>query len=183
VSGFSFTAGSLALCFVDTRSRGAVEQEKLDSVQAFGEWLSASGLLEHAQPSPQDLKAAISLREAIYRVGLQLSRGAEPQIDCVEIINAASRAAPLRPQFTRSGIEHVADEPVAAALSTLAADAISHFAQPERFRECPECRMLFFDSSRPGKRKWCSSDAGCGNRAKVRRHRSRKQQIKAGVPE
>jgi predicted RNA-binding Zn ribbon-like protein len=31
--------------------------------------------------------------------------------------------------------------------------------------------MLFFDASPPGKRLWCSSSSGCGNRAKTRRHR------------
>ncbi|NEE48667.1 CGNR zinc finger domain-containing protein, partial [Streptomyces sp. SID8455] len=35
-----------------------------------------------------------------------------------------------------------------------------------------DCRLLFVDTSRPGKRRWCSMER-CGNRHKVRAHRAR----------
>jgi hypothetical protein len=34
----------------------------------------------------------------------------------------------------------------------------------------PVCRLVFLDGSKSGTRRWCD-DAGCGNRARVRRHR------------
>ncbi|HKB57972.1 MAG TPA: CGNR zinc finger domain-containing protein [Lacunisphaera sp.] len=43
-----------------------------------------------------------------------------------------------------------------------------------RVREClgDECSWLFLDTTRNHSRMWCSMQ-GCGNRAKVRRHRVR----------
>jgi predicted RNA-binding Zn ribbon-like protein len=40
----------------------------------------------------------------------------------------------------------------------------------ERLRSCPRCGWLFLDTSRGGKRRWCSMQV-CGNREKVSRHR------------
>ncbi|MBJ7439049.1 MAG: CGNR zinc finger domain-containing protein, partial [Sphingopyxis sp.] len=44
----------------------------------------------------------------------------------------------------------------------------------DRLRECDGCKMYFLDNTRGRRRRWCSSASGCGNRAKVRRHRDRK---------
>ena len=47
-------------------------------------------------------------------------------------------------------------------------------SRPPRLKRCAEesCRRVFYDGTRSRTRLWC--DAGtCGNRARVRRHRSR----------
>jgi CGNR zinc finger len=43
-----------------------------------------------------------------------------------------------------------------------------------RVRRCtnPDCNILFLDTSRPGKRRWCSM-ATCGNQAKKANQRAR----------
>ena len=53
----------------------------------------------------------------------------------------------------------------AATLLDLLRDA------PERVRRCSghDCLLAFYDTSRSGRRQWCSM-AICGNRAKARRH-------------
>ena len=45
--------------------------------------------------------------------------------------------------------------------------------QRDRLALCgnPVCRLVFLDGSRSGTRRWCD-DRGCGNRDRVRRHRS-----------
>jgi predicted RNA-binding Zn ribbon-like protein len=47
-------------------------------------------------------------------------------------------------------------------------------AEPDRLRQCAssECRLWFVDTSKAGRRRWCSM-ARCGNRAKAARHRRR----------
>ena len=45
-----------------------------------------------------------------------------------------------------------------------------------RLKACPGYRWLFFDQSRPGRRKWCDM-RDCGNRAKVRRHYRRHKKV------
>jgi predicted RNA-binding Zn ribbon-like protein len=58
---------------------------------------------------------------------------------------------------------------VTAFLAMLSIEAF--FGLPrERVRSCPRCGWLFLDTSRGGKRRWCSMRI-CGNREKVSRHR------------
>ena len=94
--------------------------------------------------------------------------------EAIASLNAAAGRPDLRPQFIDGELTLVASKPFDALLSRIAADAIEHIAREkrDRLRRCSECRMLFRDNSRPGKRQWCSSTSGCGNRAKVRRHRA-----------
>jgi predicted RNA-binding Zn ribbon-like protein len=48
-----------------------------------------------------------------------------------------------------------------------------------RLKACPDCRWAFYDNTRNGSKRWCLMTAagpgsrGCGNIAKVRRHRER----------
>lgn len=50
-----------------------------------------------------------------------------------------------------------------------------------RLKACPDCRWVFFDSTRNGTKRWCLMNAGsptgraCGTNAKVRRFRERLQ--------
>lgn len=48
-----------------------------------------------------------------------------------------------------------------------------------RLKACPDCRWAFYDHTRNGSKRWCMmapagpGSRGCGNIAKVRRHRAR----------
>lgn len=70
-------------------------------------------------------------------------------------------------------------DPVDGALARLAESLARELSQghPERLRICAndECRWVFNDTSRTGRRKWCDM-ATCGNRAKVARHRAKKKE-------
>jgi predicted RNA-binding Zn ribbon-like protein len=58
---------------------------------------------------------------------------------------------------------------IPTALSLLTVHAL--FTLPaERVRACGRCGWLFLDSSRGGRRRWCSMST-CGNREKASRHR------------
>jgi predicted RNA-binding Zn ribbon-like protein len=50
----------------------------------------------------------------------------------------------------------------------------------DRVRRCAgnDCLLTFVDTSRPGRRRWCSMER-CGNRAKVRAFRNRQQKEEA----
>lgn len=69
-------------------------------------------------------------------------------------------------------------DPVEGALARLVESLAREVSQghPERMRVCAneECRWVFHDTSRSGRRKWCDM-ATCGNRAKVARHRERRR--------
>ena len=75
------------------------------------------------------------------------------------------------------GHRHVGD-PVDGALARIAEGVARELSQgtPERLRICEsaECREVFMDRSRTGKRRWCDMST-CGNRAKAARHRARRR--------
>jgi predicted RNA-binding Zn ribbon-like protein len=67
-------------------------------------------------------------------------------------------------------------DPLDGALARLAESVARELIQghPERLKICQagDCEYVFADTSRTRRRKWCTM-AGCGNRAKVARHRAR----------
>lgn len=78
-----------------------------------------------------------------------------------------------------AGKEWLSGATGSALLSTVARDAVELFTGPyaRRIRECGsyDCQLLFVDTSRPGRRRWCAMER-CGNRHKVRAHRARHQE-------
>ena len=178
---FAFIAGTPALCLVDTvGDRENTATDRLRDPADLDAWMAAAGLgVDGAQPaSLDDLLRTRDLREAIYRCGLAIIDDAPFDPTDTRCINRHAQQPPLRPQIEGGAVALHADRPIEAALSTLAADAIATITGParRRIRICPECAMMFVDTSRPGKRRWCSSATGCGNRAKVRRHRAKRLQ-------
>jgi predicted RNA-binding Zn ribbon-like protein len=73
--------------------------------------------------------------------------------------------------------------PVEAALGPIALAAVRLFTQGDfsRIRECGghACGWLFYDTSKNNRRRWCEMEV-CGNRAKQRRLRARREKAEAG---
>ena len=177
---FRFESGRICLDFAATRaSRHADALERWRDAADLGRWLAASGLASRAPGLGEaDLATARALREAIYRTVSARRLGAPPAAADVRLINAHAADAPLAPRLdpqarTRS---LTAGAPFEAALSTIARDAVDLVTGPGlgRVRECDEhtCSILFVDTSRPGKRRWCSMNR-CGNRIKKAAFRAR----------
>jgi predicted RNA-binding Zn ribbon-like protein len=152
--------------------------ELLATPQALGRWLVAAGLLDQPPGVPVELLGqARELREAIHRaVRAHITPAGLPAED-VAVINQQARRPPLMPQLAPDGrITLAAAEPAAAALATIAWDAVDLLANadPHRLRECarPGCSLLFLDTSRPGRRRWCSM-ARCGSAVNSSRYRTR----------
>lgn len=59
----------------------------------------------------------------------------------------------------------------------------------KRMKACPDCRWVFYDSTRNGSKRWCLMYAGgpdgraCGTIAKVRRYRDRQAAARSVSPE
>ena len=178
---FEFSAGTPALNFVDTvASRATQPSELLRSPSDLDEWLRLAGFVYEpaASATDEELRRARELREAVYRCAEAVLESSQPAKADIETLNRFARQPTPSPQWIDGKVVMIAPAFFDAAFSHIAADAIRCLSdeQRARVRRCPDCKMLFFDSSRPGKRIWCSSTSGCGNRAKVRRHRARKSQ-------
>jgi predicted RNA-binding Zn ribbon-like protein len=109
--------------------------------------------------------------------------GRTPGRDAVDTLNnvlAHTPHAQLHPGLAGVvvGHRHETADPTAEALARLAEPLVAAIAAGEtsRFRICANdgCRWVFEDTSRGGRRRWCDMRS-CGNRAKVRRFRSKRR--------
>ncbi len=175
---FHFKSGRPALDFcATTGERWRRNFERLRSPADLGRWAVEAGLLAQpsavSQPSPKDAR---ELREAIYRTAKLAGEGKPAPAD-VGLINRWAAQPPLAPVLAADGQTATFAGNVEALLATLAGDAIDLVTGPwaHRVRECASdtCALLFVDTSRPGRRRWCSMD-GCGNRHKTATYRKRK---------
>ena len=105
--------------------------------------------------------------------------GAEPPPDGLAALREAAGRSRYGASVGDSGrlaLEPVGSgfEPLEARL-LLAVERVQALGEWSRLKACPasDCQWAFFDSSRNRSRTWCSMDV-CGNRAKTRRYRRRK---------
>jgi predicted RNA-binding Zn ribbon-like protein len=151
--------------------------EKLHGPDDLRRWTTASIAVDVDRVTSRDLAEAKSLREAIWQCADARADGRPlPREPSAEINRLASRP-PLIPQI-RGRDRRGWAEPITCrqVLSTMARDAIELFtgSTANRIRRCAgtNCSLIFVDTSRPGRRRWCSMER-CGNRAKVNAFRSR----------
>jgi predicted RNA-binding Zn ribbon-like protein len=176
---FHWKSGRLSLDFVATvGERWRRSFERLRTPGDLGRWLVEASLVsEPPKVRRPELEAARELREAIYRVAKLAGEGTPDPRD-VEEINAWAAKPALAPQLAPDArsVSWTAEREVQAALTSIARDAVALLSGPfaGRIRECaaPDCALLFVDTSRPGRRRWCSMSA-CGNRMKTAAYRRR----------
>jgi predicted RNA-binding Zn ribbon-like protein len=182
---FTFEPGSLALAFSVTGpgtddgplSMFQTLRRPSDLERWAGEVVGAAGL----QANDADLELAIRLQAAIWHVAdALLDRRPIPEGDR-SVLNELAMKPCLVPRLlpgptrTWAGAQHAR-----SLLSSVARDAIDVLGGPRatRLKRCEgsRCALLFVDTSRSGRRRWCSMER-CGNRAKAAAHRRRRKEI------
>ncbi|SOD77528.1 Putative stress-induced transcription regulator [Streptomyces sp. 1222.2] len=127
------------------------------------------------------------LRDALTRTAVsRVVGGGLPELGIapadtadLDLVNDAAARPPLAPAIGADGTRGWAPGPATGPqlLSTVARDAVDLLTGPyaQRIRMCAgdRCYLLYVDTSRPGRRRWCSMEH-CGNRHKVRAHRVRR---------
>ncbi|MFJ3904073.1 ABATE domain-containing protein [Streptomyces sp. NPDC090025] len=160
--------------------------EPLDRPEALVRFLRVSGVV----PAGTRLRGLDrrwlgpfrELRDCVAELVAAHLEGRPARPAALELLNAlAAASAPPAPRAvrTRSGllVRTLSGEPdCRALLATVARDAVDLLTDPAAralLRRCegPGCRRCYLDTSRGGRRRWCSSEA-CGNRARVARHRA-----------
>lgn len=176
---FHWKSGRLCLDFVATvGERWRRSFERLRAPQDLARWIVGTGMLDTPpKVSVGQLAAGRTLREAINRLARP---GIEPHPGDREELNRWASRAPLAPQLTATReLVWVGDQPVPAMFTTIARDAVDLLSGPlaGRIRECgaADCALLFVDTSRPGRRRWCST-AACGNRVRTKAYRQRRKE-------
>ncbi len=114
---------------------------------------------------------AVALREALRSLALA-NNGFPLDPAALDVVNRASGRVSVRlgpdgsPSVASDG--DAIDEIVAIALGAMLDGTW------ERLKACRNCRWSFYDYSPPRSATWCSMQI-CGNRAKTRAYRSRRQ--------
>ncbi len=182
IDEFRFNSGRLALDLPATvRRRASEPQDVLAPSGAPARWLRDAGLSQELLTlSPEQTSNLEKLREAIWAVADAAAAERDLPVDSVETLNemAALPLAVPKLDAKSATVKLFADDPFQTALATIARDAIDLLGSPLRTRikacEQPDCRMLFLDSSRSSRRRWCSMDR-CGSRAKGETFRQRRR--------
>ncbi|MFF5281900.1 CGNR zinc finger domain-containing protein [Streptomyces sp. NPDC012756] len=178
---FRFDAGALCLELLLTGGPGPVagRYEVLDRVDGLLGWVRDCRLPAGLDPAVTDaeLAAVREVRDALWGLALAQARGERLDPGALAVLNAAAAEPPLVALVQEDGTRAWAPGATGTGLlATLARDAVELITGPyaDRIRECgaDDCALLFADTSRPGRRRWCSMDR-CGNRHKVREHRAR----------
>ncbi|MFF0017909.1 CGNR zinc finger domain-containing protein [Streptomyces sp. NPDC005374] len=175
-----FDAGRICLDLLATTH----PEERLDSTEVLCAWIVGSGLvpdgtgLTHADPS-----WLVGFRELRGRIGQLVREAPGHGYDlALAHVNDAARAAPPAPRAVSGEggtlVRELEGPPgCAALLGAVARDAVELLTDPVAragIRECEgdNCPIVYLDTSRGRRRRWCSSEV-CGNRERVARHRRR----------
>ncbi len=181
---FLFLSNRASIDFAQTGGEGKwAKWERWHEPTDLRDWFRESSLaLELDTARPADVVAARQLRAAIWNAAQATLRGRKLPAKSVTELRARAARPDLVPDLRGDERAWAPGATVRQALSSIARDAIDLFgsAVRERLRECenPSCPLLFVDTSRPGKRAWCTM-ARCGNLQKTSRYRAN---LKAATP-
>ncbi|MFD3307699.1 CGNR zinc finger domain-containing protein [Streptomyces sp. NPDC058694] len=178
---FRFDPGALCMELVTTGGPGEFARyEVLHEPADLVRWVERSRLpggLE-VTVTEGELAQTRALRDAVFLLAVDRAHGRPLQARHLDVVNAAAAGAPLAARVEADGARGWAPGATGARLlATVARDAVELFTGPyaDRIRECGShnCALLFVDTSRPGRRRWCAMEH-CGNRQKARAHRARR---------
>jgi predicted RNA-binding Zn ribbon-like protein len=170
---------------VFTRQMPDDDNDLLNTSRDIGNWLHFAGLATKAQAkavsgmsAPAFVASVRELREESFSVFDALAAGKPPAAKEMGALfeRAAKGLSAGRLKFAESdAVPQIAnfDDPEAIVALLAFSSVEAYFVlQRERLHACPRCGWLFMDTSRGGKRRWCSMQT-CGNREKSSRHRVR----------
>jgi predicted RNA-binding Zn ribbon-like protein len=141
-------------------------------------WFVDNSLLAPtAQVTDADVRQAIAVRDALYRV-LESRQHGKSDPEAIETLNRSTRSAQMCVSFNAEG--HACIEPLApavdGALGKLIAIVVDAMADGtwDRLRICrsDDCAWAFYDRSKNRSGAWCDI-SDCGNVAKARAYRAR----------
>ncbi|WP_411145235.1 CGNR zinc finger domain-containing protein [Streptomyces sp. x-80] len=182
--GLRFDCGRICLDLVATTS--GPPAERLTGPEPLTAWLVGAGVVPHGAPlegvDGHWVARFRSLRELLRRVVHDELRGRAADTDLVLLNTAAAAAHPPAVRAVRTEDGSLArafpgPPDCAGLLAAVARDAVGLLTDTVargQLRQCAgaNCTLVYLDTSRGRRRRWCSSEV-CGNRERVARHRRR----------
>ncbi|MEU5699686.1 CGNR zinc finger domain-containing protein [Streptomyces aurantiacus] len=178
---YRFDAGALCTELLTTGGPGEFARfEVLHEPADLLRWVERSRLPAGLEitVTERELTQTRDLRDALFQLVADRAHGRPLGARELDVVNAAAAGTPLAARIEPDGSRGWAPgATVARLLATVAREAVELLTGPyaDRFRECGShtCQLLFVDTSRPGRRRWCAMEH-CGNLHKVRTHRARR---------
>ncbi|MEJ8648362.1 ABATE domain-containing protein [Streptomyces sp. MS1.AVA.3] len=174
------------ICLDLAATTGGAPAERLTGPDQLRAWLVGAGLVPRGTPL-DGLDAAWvgrfrALRELVRRLVHDELRGRASDADLALLNSAAASGQPPAPRAVRTAdgalVRALPGPPdCAGLLAAVARDAVGLLTDEvvrEQLRQCEgeSCTLVYLDTSRGRRRRWCSSEV-CGNRERVARHRRR----------
>ena len=160
--------------------RGAAHEpgDELATPVQLQKWLQARGLLKRSlEVSRTEHREALELRDALRRL---LAATPAERVAAAGPLEALAARFPLGVTVSRDqtlDLRAIGSR-ATSGLGNVLVELIrlTDGGRLDRVKTCDseECRWIFYDRSKPGNRRWCSSDR-CGNRDKTRNYRDRQQ--------
>jgi predicted RNA-binding Zn ribbon-like protein len=197
-ASLSLVGSELALDFTNTSSgrNSAAHQEHLVSAQDVVAWACharvigpddrarlAAAVVQDGTLSRELLRRALALREIIYTVGVSIATRRQPPAEPVEQLARAhadcvAHAHLVPHQATFVWTWDPKEAAIESVLGPITLSALTLLTQADlsRIKQChgDHCGWLFFDTTKNKSRRWCEMEV-CGNRAKQRRHQTRRR--------
>jgi predicted RNA-binding Zn ribbon-like protein len=171
-----FDAGSVAIDFAYAGGFGPGPEELTDA-DALGAWLSQRYPGLEGDPTDRELTDSLALQQALARLVSAAGADGSGTAEDIDIVNLFAATPDIPPSLAGGSRQAGRSRArVGQALSAIAREAIEVLSSDhrERIRSCAatDCDLIFYDESHSNNRRWCSMQR-CGNRAKVRAHRTR----------
>ncbi|MFH9734518.1 CGNR zinc finger domain-containing protein [Streptomyces sp. NPDC017260] len=178
-----FDTGRICLDLIATTH----PMERLESVEVLRAWIIGAGLVPPRTPlAHADVSWLAAFRElrgqTARLIRSRSAPGAHPYDLALARVNGLALAAPPAPRAVHGDdgalVRELTGPPECPALlGALARDTVELLTDPlarASLRQCEgdNCPIVYVDTSRGRRRRWCSSEI-CGNRERVARHRRR----------
>jgi len=152
-----------------------VGSDELATAAQLSAWMSAHSLQTRAV-SAREHESALRLRDRL-RDFLRGGPGEDGRAtEAANALGEIAAAFPLVVGMGQNGRVSLQPQSGSSSLGLVLAQffALDAWHDLHRLKMCPsdECEWVFFDRSKPGNRRWCSSTR-CGNREKTRAYRER----------
>jgi predicted RNA-binding Zn ribbon-like protein len=152
-----------------------VGSDELATAAQLSAWMSAHSLQTQAV-SAGEHEDALKLREGLRNL-LRGVRGEDGRAaEAAHALGEIAAAFPLVVGMSQAGRANLQPHSGSSSLGLVLAQFFELDTAQElhRLKMCAsdECEWVFFDRSKPGNRRWCSSTR-CGNREKTRAYRER----------
>lgn len=155
-------------------------RDLLDDADSTAEWAALAGIPLDRRPTAAEAGRARRLRSEVREVFRAVAHGEPARADGLAAVLEAHRrglrSATLEPDAGRTAYRLHWPSPtdLDVVVAAVAASATRLLAEGplDRVGECPSCGWLYLDTSRNGRRRWCSMQT-CGARDKARAYYER----------